>query len=59
MEQSLNGYRAELAAAGVSPAETSEEEEAELQRLVLEAWRRELLAVLWIVNHGGAGRVLS
>jgi hypothetical protein len=31
--EALRAYRAELAAAGVAPLETSDEQEAELQRL--------------------------
>jgi hypothetical protein len=42
--QALRAYQAELAAAGVAPLETSDEQEAELQRLALEILKEELAA---------------
>jgi hypothetical protein len=40
--EALRACRDQLAAAGVTPLSTSPEQEAELQRLVLEVWQSEL-----------------
>jgi hypothetical protein len=42
--EALRAYRDGLAAAGVAPLETSDEQEAELQRLALEILEEELAA---------------